>query len=82
MAIRTKPYVPIFRRTPARIADPVAGASVWAGGSQVWKGTVGVLTARPTRMAARTRLPVRGWPARGLVRVSSTMSKVCGAAAT
>lgn len=55
--MRRKPYVPIFSSTPARIADPAAGASVWAGGSQVWKGTVGVLTASPTATARRTRAP-------------------------
>jgi len=32
---RMKPYVPIFRRTPARITLPAVGASVCASGSQV-----------------------------------------------
>ena len=54
MPRRTNPYVPSFSSTPASTADPTAGASVCAGGSQVWNGTVGVLTARPRRIAPRT----------------------------
>ena len=38
--------------TLGELVEPVAGASVWAGGNQVWKGTVGVFTARPTTIAA------------------------------
>ena len=55
IAMRAKPYVPILSSTPARMAEPVAGASVWAGGSQVCTGTVGVLIASPTPIASRTR---------------------------
>ena len=79
MAIRTKPYAPIFSNTPARTAEPAAGASVWAGGSQVWNGTVGVLTAKPTRIAASTSPPASGSPASGGAATSSGMSKVWGA---
>src|SRR5438876_10907289 len=50
---RTKPYVPIFRRTPARITEPAVGASTWAAGSQVWNGNIGTLMAKP-RKKART----------------------------
>ncbi len=32
---RIKPYVPIFKRTPARMTEPAVGASVCASGSQV-----------------------------------------------
>lgn len=30
----TKPYPPNFSRTPAKIMDPMSGASTWALGSQ------------------------------------------------
>ncbi len=43
----------------------MAGASVWAGGSQVWKGNVGVLTARPSRIAASTKPPATALPWKG-----------------
>jgi hypothetical protein len=46
--------VPILSRTPARIAEPGAGASACAGGSQVWTGTTGVLMAKPTNSAQKT----------------------------
>src|SRR5204862_4407414 len=42
---RMKPYVPIFRRTPARMTEPAVGASVCASGSQVWNGNMGTLMA-------------------------------------
>src|SRR5216683_7845400 len=42
---RMKPYVPIFKRTPARMTDPAVGASVCASGSQVWKGNIGTFMA-------------------------------------
>src|SRR5436189_5841118 len=45
MAKRMKPYVPIFRRTPARMTEPAVGASVCASGSQVWNGNMGTLMA-------------------------------------
>src|SRR5262250_222636 len=44
-AKRTKPYVPIFSKTPARMTDPAVGASVCASGSQVWNGNIGTLMA-------------------------------------
>lgn len=31
---RNKPYLPSFKRIPARIIDPATGASTWALGSQ------------------------------------------------
>src|SRR5215470_5091858 len=52
---RMKPYVPIFRRTPARITDPAVGASTWASGSQVWKGNIGTLIAKPRKNARKTQ---------------------------
>src|SRR5262245_12410352 len=51
---RRKPYVPIFSSTLARITDPAVGASVCASGSQVWKGNIGTLTAKPTKNAQKT----------------------------
>src|SRR5208282_2701711 len=48
---RMKPYVPIFSRTPARITEPAVGASTWASGSQVWKGNIGTLIAKPRKKA-------------------------------
>src|SRR5260370_13609684 len=40
-----KPYVPIFKRTPARMTEAAVGASVCASGSQVWNGNMGTLMA-------------------------------------
>src|ERR1700704_1420344 len=42
---RIKPYVPIFKSTPARMTEPAVGASVCASGSQVWNGNIGTLMA-------------------------------------
>jgi hypothetical protein len=33
----------------ARITEPTVGASVWASGSQVWKGNIGTLMANPIK---------------------------------
>ena len=41
-----KPYAPSLSSTPARIIEPAVGASVWASGSQVWKGHTGTLIAK------------------------------------
>src|SRR5881396_92710 len=51
---RRKPYVPIFRRTAARITEPAVGASTWASGNQVWNGNIGTLIAKPTKNAMNT----------------------------
>lgn len=50
-AIRTSPYVPIFSSTPASSTEPTVGAAVWASGSQLCRGHIGVFTARPRPMA-------------------------------
>ena len=47
------PYVPIFRRTAARMTDPAVGASVCASGSQVWNGNIGTLMAKPMKSAPK-----------------------------
>src|SRR6478672_9082784 len=52
---RTKPYVPIFRSTAARMTDPAVGASVWASGSHVWKGNIGTLIAKPKKKAKKSQ---------------------------
>lgn len=54
---------------------------MWAGGSQVWNGTVGVFTASPSATASSTRPPASGRPVSGACRTSSTMSKLRGAEA-
>src|SRR5216110_1205094 len=51
---RMNPYVPIFRRTAARITEPAVGASVCASGSQVWNGNIGTLIAKPRKNARNT----------------------------
>src|SRR5438128_695328 len=51
---RRKPYVPIFRRTAARITEPAVGASVCASGSHVWNGNIGTLIAKPRKNARNT----------------------------
>jgi hypothetical protein len=49
-----KPYVPIFRRTAARMTEPAVGASVCASGSHVWNGNIGTLMANPRKNARKT----------------------------
>ena len=53
---RTNPYVPIFSRTPARMTEPAVGASTWASGSQVWKGNMGTLIAKPRKNARNSQM--------------------------
>src|SRR5437667_10225481 len=48
---RTKPYVPIFSRTPARMTEPAGGASTCAAGSRVWRGNIGTLMEQHTKKA-------------------------------
>ena len=50
-AKRTKPYVPIFSSTPARITEPAVGASTCASGSHVWNGNSGTLIANASTKA-------------------------------
>ena len=74
-AIRTKPYVPSFRRIAARMTEPWVGAWVWASGSQVWNGNIGTLTAKPMNMPAK----IQTWaslsmPAPAVVQVREARS--------
>src|SRR6266852_5931535 len=55
-ATRTKPYVPIFSSTAARMIDPAVGASVCASGSQVWNGNIGTLIAKPKKNAKNSQI--------------------------
>lgn len=74
--MRTKPYVPIFRRTPARRTEPTVGAAVWASGSQLCSGHIGVFTASP-RPIARTAMTCTDVVSpRPLSAASATMSNV------
>src|SRR5262252_3036244 len=52
---RRNPYVPILRRTPARITLPAVGASVCASGSHVWNGNIGTLMAKPKKKAKKSQ---------------------------
>src|SRR5207247_735702 len=52
---RSSPYVPILRRTPARITEPAVGASTCASGSQVWNGKRGTLIAKARRKAEKSQ---------------------------
>src|SRR2546429_10012525 len=54
-AKRTRPYVPIFSRTPARITEPAVGASTCASGSQVWNGNNGTLMANASANARKNQ---------------------------
>lgn len=74
--IRTNPYVPILSRTPARSTDPTVGAAVWASGSQLWKGHIGVLTARPIPIARTAVTCTDVLSPRPLSVASATMSNV------
>ena len=51
---RRNPYVPIFNNTAARMTEPAVGASTCASGSQVWKGNIGTLMAKPIKKAQKT----------------------------
>src|SRR6266849_8088005 len=67
---RMKPYVPIFKRTPARITEPAVGASVCASGSQVWNGNIGTL------MAKAKKNPQNSHTLRGSVKCCAAASNV------
>src|ERR1039458_8483804 len=70
---RRKPYVPIFSNTAARITETAVGASTCASGSQVWKGNMGTLMAKPMKNAQKTHC----WVASGrLSFISSEISNV------
>ena len=43
---------------PARSMEPAVGASVWASGSHVWNGNIGVLTAKAMAMPRNSHRPV------------------------
>ena len=70
--------MPIFRSTPAKSTLPPVGASTWARGSQVWKGTIGTLMANPANSARNTSICSqppsafigRGWAAIPAVRAA------------
>src|SRR6202158_4780578 len=53
---RRNPYVPILRRTPARMTEPAVGASTWASGSHVWNGNIGTLIAKATKNPRNSRM--------------------------
>jgi len=53
MRTRRIPYTANFSTSPARIMDPAHGASTWARGSQIWKGTRGVLIANDRKIASQ-----------------------------
>src|SRR5437879_12369070 len=52
---RMNPYVPIFKRTPARMTEPAVGASVCASGSQVWNGNIGTLMAKAKKKPQKSQ---------------------------
>ena len=74
--IRTNPYVPIFSRTPASRTEPTVGAAVWASGSQLCSGHIGVFTARPIPIARTAMTCTDVVSARPLSVASATMSNV------
>src|SRR5215212_5510868 len=45
--MRSKPYPPIFNKSAASTTETGVGASTWASGNQVCKGTIGSLIAKP-----------------------------------
>ena len=46
-----KPKPPNFNKIPANITLPAVGASQWASGNHIWKGTKGILTANERKNA-------------------------------
>src|SRR3977135_1597252 len=67
---RKKPYVPIFKSTPARMTEPAVGASVCASGSQVWNGNIG------TFMAKAKKKPQKRYCCNCVANCSATASSV------
>ena len=55
---RSRPYVPSFSITPARITEPAVGAWVWASGSHVCSGKIGTFTAKAMAKAKNSQRPV------------------------
>jgi hypothetical protein len=41
------------------MTDPEVGASLWASGNQIWKGTRGILTAKDRKKAIQTNLTIK-----------------------
>src|ERR1700682_1506890 len=75
---RTKPYVPIFRSTAARITEPAVGASVWASGSHVWEGNIDPLIAKPKKKAKKSQTcSSAGMPEATAVRASTEKVGAC-----
>lgn len=74
--MRTNPYVPIFSRTPASRTEPTVGAAVWASGSQLCSGHIGVFTASPMPIARTAMTCTDEVSPRPLSVASATMSKV------
>jgi len=46
---------------PARIMEMGVGASTWASGSQVWKGNIGSLMAKPMKRSKNMVIWNQGW---------------------
>jgi hypothetical protein len=44
--IRINPYPPSFKSTPAKIIEPLTGASTWALGSHKWTMYIGIFTKK------------------------------------
>lgn len=59
-----------------RRTDPTVGAAVWASGSQLCSGHIGVFTARPTPMVSTAMTCTDAVSPRPLSVASATMSKV------
>lgn len=74
--IRTNPYVPIFSSTPASSTEPTVGAAVWASGSQLCSGHIGVFTASPIPIAKTAMTCTDVVIPRPLSVASATMSNV------
>src|SRR5260221_1193626 len=56
----SKPYVPIFKSTPAKITEPAVGASLWASGSQEFNGHKGTLMQNAKANARNSQNSVPG----------------------
>ena len=50
---RKNPYVPSFKRIPAKITEPAVGASTCASGNHICIGTIGTFTAKEAKMQAK-----------------------------
>ncbi len=59
ISILKKPYPPTLSIIAANITDTSVGASTWASGNQIWKGSMGVFIANDIKKENHSNLDVK-----------------------